>query len=102
MSLEALGLELEIPHEFESAPAWAQLLYLQNRQIVSKIGIEPKADGTGGSGLLGQVAQLDRRLRPFESLKDKAWGAGVMALLLLGALWWLLQDRIAALLKPHG
>ena len=100
--LDLLMLEHDLPSEFEGAPPWARLLYAQGRALSAKIGAEPDANGNNGSGLTGRVAEVERRLRPFESLKDKAWGAAAMAAILLAALWWMLQDRVATLLKLHA
>lgn len=106
------------------APAWADRLYrdvhelretqrkdrheARNRDMVilgnlrsltEAVGKPADSEGHGATGLRGDIRALDRRLKPFESLRDKGLGAAASAVLFLGVLWWAWQERLAGVLK---
>lgn len=52
------------------------------------------------SGLYHLVECVDKRLQPFERLRERVWGAFLVGCPLVTALWWLGGDKIGRLL--HG
>lgn len=62
--------------------------------ISRKLGDSPAPDGTGGSGIQGALATLDRRIKPFEKFQERAVGAVMMGSPLLVVIWFLTQDPV--------
>jgi hypothetical protein len=76
--------------------------------IAAAIG-EEKEDGAGnylGTGLLGRTRRVERAQRSLRELYHRwiAFGSGFIACgsVAVGALWWLLGDKLAIVLKGTG
>lgn len=52
------------------------------------------------SGLYHLIECMDKRLQPFEKLRERTWGAIIVGGPMLVALWWLGGERIGRLF--HG
>ena len=56
--------------------------------------------GTGVRGRLGRLeGRVDKRFRTFDDWRNYAMGAMAASLLLVTAIWWIVQDRVGHLLK---
>lgn len=103
-------LDLTLPSEFSTAPAWAKALARQARAhrhdtshnftvvqkdirdlkatcdaLSAKLGEEPNSDGEGGRGLIGDLRKTTREVGSLKSLKTMGIGA-IAAITFLGAL----------------
>lgn len=99
MVLEALAL----PAEMDAAPVWARALFKAQRKhertsnaelakltaevgrLTNLLGSEPQSDGSGGSGLIGDLRSTARDVAGLKSLKTLGTGF-VSALTVFGAL----------------
>lgn len=79
----------------------------QHDQLVQKIdglytliGSPSNGPAQPSSGLFHKIDTVERRLQPFEKLRERYWGAIIVATPVIGALWWLGGDKIAKLF--HG
>lgn len=88
------------------APLWARHIHrciheVKGTQddILNKLGQEPKEDGSGGHGVLGKLATLDKRIRPFEMLRERARGAVWIGVPLLGVILWIERAQIGRLFQ---
>jgi hypothetical protein len=71
--------------------------------IEVRLGEEPDSDGAGGRGILGDLAQIKRKVLAFDLLRARVLGGVSVAVTLGGAfiaaLWWALGERIAHFFK---
>lgn len=87
--------------------------------VLSRIGEEPSRHAPGGTGLTGRivgveeklgtddkkgtlthrVSAMELRMKPYEKWVERIIGAGVTASVAWGIVWFLLGDKVEALLK---
>lgn len=104
-SLAVLAAEYDAEMD-PGAPPWARHLHRCMHQvkgtqdhILEKLGQEPQEDGAGGSGVLGKLATLDRRIKPFEALRERARGAAWIGVPLVLVILWIERAQIARLFQ---
>lgn len=67
--------------------------------IEVRLGEEPESDGSGGRGILGDLAQIKAKVMAYDLLKAKVLGGISVAVVTIGAafaaFWWAVGDKIA-------